>query len=138
MSGVANMSKGLSTLAAFRTRVKELPLRIQSSVAKDGEAVLTQALQSDFDSGRTVFDAARPLGVNGNRLDLVKTGRTRAHLSFVAVGRILRAHLPTKHARYLIGKYAILPSARIPASWSESLAQIVREHQDDFAREFGP
>jgi hypothetical protein len=129
------MAKGLATIAAFRSRVRELPLRIQTATAKAGEAVLTQMLQGDFDAGRTVFDSARPLGVKGQPLSLVKTGRTRGHLSFVAIGRILRSHLPTKHARYLIGKYQILPSSRIPAPWSRALTTIVREHFDDFQRE---
>jgi hypothetical protein len=137
VSGVRNMAKGLATIASFRSRVRELPLRIRAAVAKDGEAILTQLVQGDFDGARTVFGDARPVGVNGKPLSLVKSGRTRAALSFVAIGTILRAQLPTRHAKYLIGKYRILPSGRIPAAWSEALLRIVREHFDDFRREVG-
>jgi hypothetical protein len=134
VSGVRNMSKGISSLARLRSTIKELPLRIRADVARDAQAVLTKALDESFDSGKTVYGQARPLGVKGNALSLVATHKTRSALAFVAVGTIVRAQLNTKYARYLIGKYGILPQS-LPASWRAELESIVRKHRDRFQAE---
>ncbi len=134
MSGVRNMRAGITSIGKLNVRMRELPLRIRASVAKDAEAVLTKLMRDEFNAGKTVYDSPRPLGVNGNALTLVKSGKVKNALFFVAIGTILRASLGTKYARYLIGKYKIMPHS-LPAAWRAKLEQIVREHEEDFARE---
>lgn len=136
MSGVANMAQGITSMNRLKRAIKDLPLRIRSAVAKDAAEVMNMELRSDFASGRTVYDTPRPLSVQGKPLTLVKTGKTREALSFVVIGTILRAQLGMKYARYLVGKYAILPMS-LPAAWRAKLQQIVREYREDFARENG-
>jgi hypothetical protein len=139
VSGVRNMAKGLATLNKMKSAMRGLPIRVRTAVAKDGESKLTNETRGDFESGRTVFGEPRRLGVKGQALSLVKSGRTAAALRFVAVGTILRAHLPTKHAKYLIGKYKILPSGRsLPAAWRAELESSVREQVRVFQQEIAP
>ena len=135
MSGVANMTGGIASIGALRTRIKALPLRIRASVAKDAEAVLTQRAQEAYDSGKTVYDTPRPVSkVTGAALTLKKSGKARAAVAFVAIGTIVRAQLGMKYAKYLVGKYGILPQS-LPAQWRADLEKLVREHAEDFQRE---
>lgn len=137
MSGVRNMGAGITSIARLRSSIKELPLRIRNAVAEEAAEVLNLEVRDDFAAGRTVYDTARPLSVSGKPLTLVgKTGRTRDALGFVALGTIVRAQLNTPYARYLIGKYGILPQS-LPAAWREKLERIVREYREDWARENG-
>lgn len=134
MSGVANMRQGIDSMNRLKRSIADLPLRIRTAVAKDAAEVLNMELRSDFDSGKTVYDTPRPLSVTGKPLTLVKTGKTRAALQFVVIGTILRAQLGAKYARYLVGKYKILPQS-LPAAWRAKLQKIVDEFREDYARE---
>lgn len=134
MSGVRNMAQGITSLNRLRASIRELPLRLRSAVAKDAEGVLTNLMQDEFAAGRTVYDTPRPLGVKGNRLSLVKTGKTKSALHFVAIGTIVRAQLGTRYAKYLIGKYQIMPQ-RLPVAWQMKLEQFVREYVQVFEAE---
>lgn len=51
----------------------------------------------------------------------------RDTIGFVANGRIVRASLPQRYARYLIGKYQVLPMGGIPPKWRETVARIIGE-----------
>lgn len=57
--------------------------------------------------------------MDGRELRLVRTGATRAALRFVAVGTVIRCVLGPRYARYLVGKYRILPSGQqaVPFRW---------------------
>lgn len=134
MSGIANMSRGIRSLAALRSSIAALPIRIRSAVAKDAAETLSTEMRADYASSRTVYDTPRPLGVDGKRLSLVKTGRTFGELAFVAVGTVVRAQLGSKYARFLVGKYQIMPQ-RLPAAWAAKLAKIVDAYREDFERE---
>ena len=138
MSGVRNMAVGITSLNRLRGAIKELPLRIRSSVAKDAEAVLTRRVQEAFDGGETVYGTPRPTSKSKERpgafLTLKKTNKVRSTLAFVAIGTIVRAQLGMKYAKYLVGKYAVLPQS-LPALWRADLEQLVREHVEDFQRE---
>ena len=136
MNGATNIRQGLASLARVRSAIKDLPIRVRAEVAKKAADVLNVELKSDFASGTTVYDTPRPLGVTGKPLSLVKTGATRSALEFVVVGTILRARLGAKYARYLVGKYQILPQS-LPAAWRGKLEQIVHEYRAKFAREVG-
>lgn len=134
MSGVANMAKGIASIAKLKSAMRELPIRVRADVAREAAPVLNRLLHSDFDAGRTVYGDARPLGVDGKPLDLTKSGKTRATLNFVSVGTILRVQLGTKYARYLVGKYKVLPTT-LPAAYRGELEALVRSHVEAFQRE---
>lgn len=134
MSGVANMAAGISSMNRLRASIASLPVRIRSAVAKDAAEVLTAEVRESFSAGSTVYDTPRPLSVDGAPLTLVKSGRTKADLVFVAIGTIVRAQLGTKYAKFLVGKYKVLPSS-LPAAWRAKLEQLVGEYVADFAKE---
>lgn len=138
MSGVANMSAGITSLNRLRSTIKALPLRIRSAVAKDAEEVLTRRAQEAYDSGKTVYETPRPTskakGSEGAALTLKKSGKARGALAFVAIGTIVRAQLGMRYAKYLVGKYKILPQS-LPALWRSDLEKLVREYAEDFQRE---
>lgn len=96
--------------------------RVAEAVARAGAVALTAAVQAAYDSGTTAYGGARPAGERG-ALSLVATGTVRRLLRFEALGRKIRCALGAKYARYLIGKYAILPSgnAALPADWADFL-----------------
>ena len=96
-------------------------------ITKRVQPVLTREVGSDYDSGQTVYDELRPLGVEGNALSLVKSGRTRSFLKFVpATGTRLQVFLPDRYTKYLIGKYGILPAGnqRMPDDWKAQIGAI--------------
>lgn len=132
------MGRGITSLNRLRGSIRELPLRIRSAVAKDAEGILNREMRGAFDAGRTVYDTPRPLSVakgrEGSKLTLKKTGRTYAQLYFVTIGTILRAQLPTKYAKYLIGRYQIMPQS-LPAKWRVELEQLVQDYVRIFEEE---
>jgi hypothetical protein len=88
---------------------------------------MTSLAETAFNSGRTVYDAPRPVGVDGRPLKLRRTGDTEKTLRFKADGRIVRCVLGTRYAKYLIGKYAVLPMGRMPARWQARLVDLVAD-----------
>ena len=156
MSGIANMRGGIDSINRLKGKIRDLPLNLRTAVAKDASGWLDIAIRDDFKSGETVYDTPRPLGVNGQKLTLVdprsapKTSRkwrkskgtyphkgqhVRDSIGFTQNGTIIRAQLGQKYARYLVGKYQILPQL-IPASWRAYLTQLVEDYQE-IARERG-
>lgn len=136
MSGVRNMPAGLASLSKLGSAMRAAPLRIRTNVAKEGSVALTDDLREDFDGGRTAYGDPRPLSKAGTPLSLVKSGGTKATLVFKAIGTILRVALGTKHAKFLVGKYGMLPNPkRLPSDWQKKLAGIVRGQVADIERE---
>ena len=138
MSGVTNMPKGIRSLAALRTAIKDLPLTMRSAVAKDAAGYLDIEVRAAYDAGRTVYDTPRPRAKGkdtaGQSLTLVKSKKTRENIGVKEIGTIVRAALGTPYAKYLIGKYQVLPQT-LPASWQAYLNNLVREYREDFERE---
>lgn len=135
MSGVRNMAAGLSSLSKLRSAIADLPTTLRADVARAAVDVLNEAVLDSFDGGRTVYDTPRPLSVDadsvGKALTLTQSGRTRGELRFVAVGTIVRAQLGSRYAKYLVGKYKILPQM-LPVQWAEKLTKIVADQVDAF------
>lgn len=116
----------LGSLKGMKASLKKLPVSLAHAVSKRAAPALTGLTTQAFHSNKTVYGDARPAGVDGNPLSLVKSGRTQRTLEFVANGTIVRCVLGTNYARYLIGKYGVLPNgARLPAEWSRKLGEIV-------------
>lgn len=117
----------LSSIKALKSTMRALPKTIAADVARRAAPAMTTLTANAFDSSRTVYGDPRPIGVSGQPLELVKSGRTRDALRFISVGTIVRCVLPTKYAKYLIGRYGVLPNGALPAAWSRRLADVVKE-----------
>lgn len=118
------MARG--TISDIKRALQALPLSVAHSVAKRAAPALSDLTIEAFDSGRNVYGDSRPRGKRGP-LTLVKTGETRRTLQFVANGTIVRCVLGTKYAKYLIGKYGVLPNGALPVDWVRALGAIVKE-----------
>jgi hypothetical protein len=113
---------GNAALADFKRQLREFPLSLAHDIAQRAAPAITDQATSAFDSGNTVYGEDRPKNVYGHPLTLIgKTGNTRRSVKFVSNGTIVRCVLGTKYAKYLIGKYGILPNGALPASWSKRL-----------------
>ncbi len=67
------------------------------------------------------------------KLTLVDTGDTRRTMHFEARGRLVRCRLGPRYAKYLIGKYKILPigdRTSMPAAWTRALDELVQTVQE--------
>lgn len=114
----------LRSLNALKKRLRTLPVTSVARIAARAAPAMSDLAGSAYDAGRTVYDRPRPRGVEGQALDLDRTGATRRAMQFIATGRDIRtARLPS-YARYLIGKYDVLPNGPLPQSWRERLADI--------------
>lgn len=74
---------------------------------------------------------------DGVPLDLYETGKTRETLKFVVDGTIVRCRLGPRYAKYLIGKYKILPigdRTAMPTAWRFALGELVRTMTTNPAR----
>ena len=119
MSGLRGNPESLRRLAKS---LKAMPTRVAQEVATDVAPVLTTLAVTAYSSGRTVYGDARP----GGDLDLFVTGKTLAHVRFVAIGTVVRCIIGTPYAKYLVGKYRILPMGKLPVAWSETIGAAVR------------
>jgi hypothetical protein len=124
MSGLRGNPASLKHLAA---NLRTLPKVVAQDIATRAAPPITSEATNAYTSGQTVYGDARPAGVDGRALSLKRTGDTLSTVRFVAVGTIVRCVLGTPYAKYLIGKYRILPNGALPAAWSELLGQISRE-----------
>jgi hypothetical protein len=59
----------------------------------------------------------------------------RDFIGFKRVGTIIRAELSARYARYLVGKYKVLPMS-LPAAWRDYLQTLIAEYQAE-AKERG-
>lgn len=126
------------TLRNLNKRLTQMPKMLAQQVAREAAQEITALAQASYDSGQTVYGDARPRGVHGNELSLVETGFTRAALRFVSDGGTkIRAALGRPYARFLIGKYRILPigNAALPFAWAARLKALVQKHAERALRE---
>lgn len=121
MAGLRGNPKRLNQIAA---NMRSLGTRLAQDVAAKAAPAITGMAGSSYDSGQTVFGDPRPRGVHGNELSLVESGRTRGYLRFVAIGTIVRVALGTRWAKFLVGKYRILPTAAAPFAWRKRIEEI--------------
>lgn len=120
------------SLRDFKGRLQKLPLSVAHDIAQQAAPLLTQYAQQAFDAGVNVYGDARPHGKDGRKLTLVDTGDTRRAMRFVVNGTIVRCALGPRYAKYLIGKYGILPNgdrAAMPVAWRRALDELVRTAQ---------
>lgn len=119
MSGIKGNPE---SLRRFAKNLRELPKVVAQNVASKAAPSITGLARSAYTGGQTVYGARRPFGVNDNVLTLRKSGATLGALRFVAIGTRVRVQLGTRYAKYLIGRYGILPNGGLPFEWSKRLA----------------
>ena len=116
----------LSSLRALKARLRQMPVTVAHSVAQRAAPAITELATQAYDGNRSVYGEPRPAStVDGHELTLERTGATRRALRFVANGTIVRCVLGTRYARYLVGKYGVLPNGALPVRWADRLAQVV-------------
>lgn len=118
---------GNRALDPIKAAIRGAPRTIAHSVANRAGPAMTSLSREAFAAGQSVYGEPRPEGVNGSPLTLRKTGATEGALRFRVAGTIIRCVLGTPYAKYLVGKYGILPNGALPVSWIRKLDQIVAE-----------
>lgn len=103
-------------------------------IAQLGAVALTKQAQSDFDSGNDAYGGARPDGVRGP-VTLVRKGTLRSFLKFAATGLRMRVVLAVPYAKFMIGRFNVLPrgGSAIPAKWSSELKRVTHQVLDETA-----
>jgi hypothetical protein len=122
-----------ATLRELAKSLKRLPVVVAQDVAAKVAPVITGLAQASYSGGQTVYGDARPEGKHGP-LDLVVSGDTQGAVRFVAIGTVVRAVLPTPYAKFLVGKYRILPMGEMPVAWSTAIGAAAN---DVISRAFG-
>jgi hypothetical protein len=120
-----------ASLAILAKRLRDVPKVTAQRIAARVAPELTSRAQESFAAGTSVYGDAWPPGAGGP-YDLVDSGNTRKSIKFVSIGTIVRAKLGTPYAKYLVGKYKILPigSSQMPTAWQEAVGAIAREEID--------
>jgi hypothetical protein len=125
---IVRLRAGVS-IREFKQRLGMLPLSVAHAIAQQAAPLLTRFAQEANAAQRNVYGDPYPEGVDGTQLDLVFTGDTRRTLRFVVSGTIIRCQLGPRYAKYLIGKYKILPigdRTAMPANWRRALDELAR------------
>ncbi len=117
----------ISSLKRLKAHLRQLPLSLAHDVARRGAPAMTALTLDAFNAARSVYGEARPRSRSGRVLSLRKTGETARELRFVVQGTVIRCILGPKYARYLVGKYGILPNGALPVAWSRKLSALVSE-----------
>jgi len=114
----------LRSINSLKRALRSASITSVARIARRAAPAMSALAQDAHASDRTVYDRPRPLSVDGERLDLVRTGATRAALQFIATGRDIRTAKLPRYARWLIGKYDLLPNGPLPQAWRERLRDI--------------
>jgi hypothetical protein len=116
---------GFASIKAMKANLRALPVSLAHEVTQKAAPAITDLTRNAFAAKQSVYGEARPSSkVDGHPLALYRTGAVQGALRFVASGTILRCVLGPKYARFLIGKYGILPNGALPSSWSRKLSEI--------------
>lgn len=132
----------LRSLASLRRVLAKLPLTVSANIARRAAPDVSTLARDAYDSGRTVYGQSRPKGVDGDTLDLVRTGASRRATQFTAEGTQMRTYVLPKYTKYLISRYQVLPpgKAPIPQAWRDRITAIAAEvlHAQIFGTESKP
>jgi hypothetical protein len=115
---------GLRSLKSLKKALQKLPITATARIAAQAAPAMSALAGDAYDGGRTVYGSPRPRGVDGQGLKLERTGATRAAMNFITTGRDIRTARLPGYAKYLIGKYDVLPNGPLPVSWRERLREI--------------
>jgi hypothetical protein len=115
-----------ATTRGIRASLKSLPISMAHDIASQVAPDFTRRTRTAYLGGKTVYGDERPEGKHGP-LTLQRTGATFRTTRFVQTGTVVRCALGPKYAKYLIGKYKILPvgdRSALPTAWSRSVDDI--------------
>lgn len=121
----------LRSLQSLRRVLAKLPLTVSANIARRAAPVVSALARESYDSGRTAYGLTRPKGVDGDALDLVRTGASRRAAQFTAEGTQMRTHVLPRYTKYLIARFQILPNGKapLPPAWQallrETAAQVL-------------
>lgn len=118
----------------LRKKLNAMPATVSQAVAREVAPDLSARVAGAWDAGRTVYGDARPVGVDGRKLTLNRTGLARTMAVFTAVGTIVRSAIGPTYVKYLIGKYKVMPigNAAMPAAWKRAIdAAVARVMQNE-------
>lgn len=117
--------KGMKGINDLKRALKNLPVTTVAAIAAKAAPAMTEFAQGSFNSGQTVHDKPRPLGVDGDELTLRKSGALQRQIEFRATGRSIRTLPLKKYMGVAIGKYGVLPNRKVlPQKWKAKLAEI--------------
>lgn len=154
--GFVSKIRGSKNLREFEDILAGHRYERMIDVARLAAEALTELAAASYDAGRTVFDDVRVRHASKKRefkgrtfkgrsatgkrkgptdLSLVQSGATRATLKFAPryVDPIsIRATLTTDWAKYLVGKYKVLPcgNSAMPFKWSDAIGLIAQRYLD--------
>jgi hypothetical protein len=132
-------AKALRSINSLKKALRNAPITVTARIAAGAAPVMSTLAQGAHASGKTAYDRPRPRGVDGDELSLDRTGATKRALNFIATGRDIRTSVLPRYAKYLIGKYDLLPNGPLPAAWRDGLQVIAdRVLTDEIKRGGGP
>ena len=142
-SGFKGISTYITSIGKLRKAIQEFGPSAREAIARDAHGWLTNETRDAFFSGRTVYETPRPTSMDsrhpGEMLSLIGPARNGRHvlqdIGWTNTGTIIRALLNQRYAKYLVGKYKILPNNKLPANWQEHLETLLFEYGEDMARE---
>jgi hypothetical protein len=114
----------LRSINALKKALRNAPITATARIAARAAPAMSALAQGAHASGKTVYDRPRARGVDGDELSLDRTGATKRALNFTATGRDIRTSVLPRYAKYLIGKYDLLPNGPLPQAWREGLREI--------------
>lgn len=116
------------------SEIKRLGKGRQEAVASRAAPLLTQLTRDFYDSDFTVYEDPRPSSeLTGEHLTLKGPAqRTYSSLSYVSLGTQLRVSFNTNYAKYLIGKYEILPNGYMPRAWVTKIREVLDSVNEDW------
>lgn len=119
----------LRSLRSLRRTLAKLPITVSARIAQRAAPQVSDLARQAFDSGQTVYGTPRPKGVDGQTLDLVRSGRARRAAQFVAEGTQMRTHVLPNYFKYLINgpkgrpDLYVLPNGPLPRAWQSALRE---------------
>lgn len=127
MAGLRRIGKSLRDIKADIARQS---LSVAHDIAQRVAPAITSQARDAYLSGRNVYGDTRPRSVTGKALSLIESGDTLANVRFRVSGTVMWCDLGTPYAKYLIGKYKILPigdRTAVPVSWARTIRAISDE-----------
>lgn len=111
--------------------IKKQSMSVAYDIAQRVAPAITAKARASYDSGVNVYGDERKKSVTGGALSLRATGSTYRDLRFRVAGSVMWCDLGTPYARYLIGRYDILPnggrSTSAPVDWQRTIQSISDE-----------
>lgn len=119
----------ITSLANFSKAISRLGRVVGNRAALIAAPGLTAALRQTFAAGENAYGVTWQPLATGDRATLVKEGKLRDTLEFVAIGRLIRVRLAVAHAKYQVGRRPVTPSqgSRLPQPYVDVLTAAVQQ-----------